>query len=95
MRQVDAIDFALRAGAPPANPADAAPHAHLAWAVARIKRLEKALKTAKRKHIEDAYLWGAARPTRNVCCPAVFKDQCECGANGHNAAIDAALNEDA
>ena len=78
----------------------------LEWAVARIKRLEAALKAAKRDHRFKL------RPFFNSheVCPADDSEDARvanerfhgrrgpcadsCGADAHNAAIDAALNED-
>lgn len=57
--------------------------ADLAWTVARIRRLEEALKAAKQIHLlarcED---------------PRVKNPECTCGAIAQHAAIDAVLNED-
>ena len=99
MRRVDqiALEIATETLSPGRRIDDAA------WAVARIKRLETALKAAKRDHRFKL------RPFFNAheVCPADdSEDACvarerfhgrsgscseSCGADAHNAAIDAAL----
>lgn len=60
---------------------------HLDWAVARIRRLEAVLKAARRGHANT----GGEEPClATVGCP----ESCDCGADAHNAAIDAVLKED-
>lgn len=77
----------------------------LDWAVARIKRLEAALKAAKREHLRVAWddlascplTRGGAEPVEGVLeiSGAVLgRSTCGCGAAQHNVAIDAVLRED-
>ena len=65
---------------------------HLDWAIARIRRLEEALKAAKREHevSDDPFESCPAAPGRLP--PGAYT--CACGADVHNAAIDAVLKED-
>lgn len=59
----------------------------LTWAVERIRRLEAALTAAKQTHAGD----GPACPVTYLNGPC---DAYLCGADAHNAAIDAALTEE-
>ena len=54
------------------------------WLVARIRRLEAALAEAKWEHFDIVCEQGVIMP----------RNPCDCGADAHNAAIDAALKED-
>lgn len=59
------------------------------WLLKRIALLEAALNVARQKHAEGGTYW--------FSCPASGRDadagssRCTCGADAHNAAIDAAL----
>lgn len=70
----------------------------LEWAVARIRRLEAALNVARLRHggaMELEGSWCKAAPESiGPYDPPRVLGPCDCGADAHNAAIEAALNED-
>ena len=87
MRRLDGIERI-------AAEAEGRPHRDdVAWMFARIRRLEAALKAATRNHE------GSEDEPWDSCPASLFRDRrgigpCGCGADAHNAAIDAALDED-
>ena len=74
----------------------------IGWACSRIRRLEDALRAAKRQHTGVAEILATVSVT-NVplpkaeppCKAILWQVPCSCGAAEQHAAIDAALNEDA
>lgn len=59
---------------------------------ATIARLREALKAARIQHlVVEADCWFSCPKSGECCNHALPEDRCTCGADAHNAAIDAAL----
>ena len=67
MRRVDAIDFCLRAGEPVADDKMNAVLSHLGWAIARVRRLEEALREV-RDLVDDIETCSAKGPDPALAC---------------------------
>jgi hypothetical protein len=62
-------------------------------ALARVAELEAALAGAKRPHYSCEDSWFSCPQSKDGCCNKAEGSACNCGANKHNAAIDAALSK--
>jgi hypothetical protein len=61
-------------------------------AAAEIERLRAALSGLKRPHLSCEDCWYSCPKSEDGCCnDSIPKDECTCGADAHNARIDAAL----
>ncbi len=59
--------------------------------VNEIDRLRAALNAARRGHVSCDDCWYSCPKSEDGCCNDQEGDKCNCGADAHNAAIDAAL----
>lgn len=59
----------------------------------RIAKLETALKNARMSHQTCEDNWYSCPKSSEGCSNDAAGDECTCGADEHNAAIDAALKE--
>jgi hypothetical protein len=58
---------------------------------ARIQQLENALRAAKRSHYSCDDCWYSCPKSEDGCCNKSQGPECNCGADEHNARIDAVL----
>lgn len=55
----------------------------------RVARISSLIEQARQEHfLSDEDCWYACPKSGNCCDPAKPKDQCNCGADAHNAWID-------